>query len=83
MKRQLQNINFENRIKEKNYDSIIVSGKKLFNFSSNDYLSLSKNKKLISESKKWIDLFGVGLSSSRLISGNLEKISDDNHEDIL
>ena len=76
MKRQLQNVNFENRIKEKNYDSIIVSGKKLFNFSSNDYLSLSKNKKLISESKKWIDLFGVGLSSSRLISGNLEKISE-------
>ena len=76
MKRQLQNINFKERIIKKNYDSIIVSGKKLFNFSSNDYLSLSKNKKLISESKKWIDLFGVGLSSSRLISGNLEKISE-------
>ena len=36
---------------KKNFDTIIISGKKLFNFSSNDYLSLSKNKKIINESK--------------------------------
>ena len=60
---------------KKNFDTIIISGKKLFNFSSNDYLSLSKNKKIINESKRWLETYGSSLSSSRFISGNLDKIS--------
>ena len=49
MKRRLENIyKIEH---SKNFDTIIISGKKLFNFSSNDYLSLSKNKRIINESK--------------------------------
>ena len=51
MKRRLENISYKNRTVKKNFDTIIISGKKLFNFSSNDYLSLSKNKKIINESK--------------------------------
>ena len=52
MKRSLENISYENRTVKKNFDIILISGKKLFNFSSNDYLSLSKNTKIINESKK-------------------------------
>ena len=75
MKRSLENISYKNRTHKKNFDTIVVSGKKLFNFSSNDYLSLSKNKKIINESKKWLETYGSSLSSSRLVSGNLDKIS--------
>ena len=75
MKRSLENISYKNRTHKKNFDTIVISGKKLFNFSSNDYLSLSKNKKIINESKKWLETYGSSLSSSRLVSGNLDKIS--------
>ena len=75
MKRRLENISYKNRTHKKNFDTIIISGKKLFNFSSNDYLSLSKNKKIINESKRWLETYGSSLSSSRFISGNLDKIS--------
>ena len=75
MKRRLENISYKNRTVKKNFDSIIISGKKLFNFSSNDYLSLSKNREIINESKKWLETYGTSLSSSRLVSGNLDKIS--------
>ena len=75
MKRRLENISYKNRTVKKNFDTIIISGKKLFNFSSNDYLSLSKNKKIINESKRWLETYGSSLSSSRFISGNLDKIS--------
>ena len=75
MKRRLEKISYKKRTVRENFDSIMISGKKLFNFSSNDYLSLSKNKKIINESKKWLETYGTSLSSSRLISGNLDKIS--------
>ena len=75
MKRSLENISYENRTVKKNFDIILISGKKLFNFSSNDYLSLSKNTKIINESKKWSEIYGSSLSSSRFVSGNLDKIS--------
>ena len=75
MKRILENISYENRTVKKNFDTILISGKKLFNFSSNDYLSLSKNTKIINESKKWSEIYGSSLSSSRFVSGNLDKIS--------
>ena len=75
MKRSLENISYENRTVKKNFDTILISGKKLFNFSSNDYLSLSKNTKIINESKKWSEIYGSSLSSSRFVSGNLDKIS--------
>ena len=75
MKRRLENISYKNRTVKKNFDTIILSGQKLFNFSSNDYLSLSKNKTIINESRKWLEAYGSSLSSSRLVSGNLDKIA--------
>ncbi|HMV45975.1 MAG TPA: aminotransferase class I/II-fold pyridoxal phosphate-dependent enzyme, partial [Leptospiraceae bacterium] len=38
--------------------------------SSNDYLCLSKNPKLISAFKEGIDLYGTGSTASRLIRGH-------------
>jgi len=74
-KRELININYSSRVKKNNYDYLNLKGKKLFNFSSNDYLGLSKNNQLINSSKKWTNKYGTSLSSSRLISGNLDQIS--------
>ena len=56
-------------------DLINFQGKKLFNFASNDYLGFSKDKKIINESIKWTQKYGSSLSSSRLVTGNLDKIN--------
>ena len=67
--RKLRNISLLNK-------KIIFDKKILHNLSSNDYLSLSKNKDLISASNLWTKNFGTSLSSSRLISGNFDKIGE-------
>src|SRR5579872_6405508 len=45
--------------------------KKYINFSSNDYLGLSKHPLLIERSQQYAQEFGVGAVSSRLVTGNL------------
>jgi len=55
---------------------IKLADKILHNFSSNDYLGLSKDKDLIKESISWTKKFGTSLSSSRLVSGTIDKIGD-------
>ena len=45
--RKLINVNLSSRLNEEDVDKIIIRGKKFINFSSNDYLGLSKNKTLI------------------------------------
>ena len=55
---------------------IKLYNKILHNFSSNDYLGLSKDTDLINESIMWTRKFGTSLSSSRLVSGTLDKIKD-------
>lgn len=53
--------------------------KTLINFSSSDYLGLTKHPALIQRSQFYTKLFGVGTSSSRLVTGNLsffEKIEN-------
>ncbi len=72
--RKLEKVNFVGRTNPKDGDKIIFNGNELINLSSNDYLGLSKNPILIKESRKWLEEFGTSLSSSRLISGNLDKI---------
>lgn len=67
--RKLRNISLLNK-------KIIFDKKILHNLSSNDYLSLSRNKDLISASNLWTKNFGTSLSSSRLISGNFDKIGE-------
>lgn len=55
-------------------DGIIVKDedKELIDFSSNDYLGLSRHPKLIEAAKEAVERFGVGSSASRLVSGTSE-----------
>ncbi len=48
---------------------ITIKGKRLLNFSSNDYLSLSSEPEVIEAAKKAIEHHGMGAGASRLLSG--------------
>ncbi|HPN84479.1 MAG TPA: 8-amino-7-oxononanoate synthase [Victivallales bacterium] len=48
--------------------------KKLINFSSNDYLGLSKHPYMVSESLKWLEKFGTSFSASRLVCGTSAEV---------
>ena len=48
---------------------IVVNGKTVLNFCSNNYLGLSSHPKVIEAAKKYIDYRGYGLSSVRFICG--------------
>ena len=50
--------------------------KKYINFGSNDYLGLRTNQQLIKEASKYLNRYGVGLGSSRLVTGNLYIIEE-------
>tara|TARA_E500000178_G_scaffold346355_1_gene397864 strand:- start:10230 stop:11414 length:1185 start_codon:yes stop_codon:yes gene_type:complete len=76
-KRKLLNLSFHNNDGEKLQNGKIrIDDKFLYNFCSNDYLGLSKSKELIENSIDWANKFGTGLSSSRMVSGNLDLISE-------
>ncbi|MFH1407401.1 MAG: 8-amino-7-oxononanoate synthase [Candidatus Omnitrophota bacterium] len=49
---------------------IVLEGRHLVNFSSNDYLGLSNHIKLKQAAKRAIDKYGAGSPASRLICGN-------------
>jgi len=51
---------------------ITIDGRKLANFSSNDYLGLAADPELKRAAAAAIRKFGTGAGASRLISGNLE-----------
>jgi 8-amino-7-oxononanoate synthase len=51
--------------------SLEFAGKKLLNFSSNDYLGLATEPVLRAAAKQAIDEYGVGTGASRLICGTL------------
>ena len=48
---------------------IKVEGKTLVNFSSNDYLGLTHDPRVIAEAKKALDVYGSGLCGSRYVVG--------------
>ena len=52
---------------------IRIEGKEYINFGSNDYLNLSNHPHLIDKSREYLESYGTGSASSRLISGS-EKI---------
>ena len=49
---------------------IIINGKSLINFCSNDYLSLASHPQVKEALKQGVDKFGVGAGASHLISGH-------------
>ena len=52
--------------------SIEHNGKKLINFSSNDYLGLAVHPALVDAVRKAMQRFGVGSGASRLVCGSLK-----------
>jgi 8-amino-7-oxononanoate synthase len=51
---------------------VIVDGKALDNFSSNDYLGLSQSPYLKERAIEFTSRYGVGSGASRLVSGNID-----------
>ena len=49
---------------------ITINGKRYINFSSNDYLGLSKNHRIAEAAAKAIGKYGFGSGASRLLSGS-------------
>jgi 8-amino-7-oxononanoate synthase len=50
---------------------ILLDGKRVVNFSSNDYLGLSNHPNIIAAMKNAVDKWGAGSGASRMISGSL------------
>lgn len=49
-----------------------ISGREFLNFASNDYLGLSTRKEVIEEAVRALYVYGMGMASSRLLSGSHE-----------
>jgi len=47
-------------------------GRKLINFSSNNYLGLAQHPKLIERAVAWTEKWGTGSGASRLVTGTIE-----------
>ena len=52
--------------------TVILDGREVVNFSSNNYLGIANHPALREAAKQAIDRYGCGSGASRLISGNME-----------
>jgi 8-amino-7-oxononanoate synthase len=55
---------------------IVLDGRELLNFSSNDYLGLANDPALKRAATEAIEKYGVGAGASRLLCGNLQPYED-------
>lgn len=51
---------------------VLIDGRELVNFCSNDYLGLSSNQSIIDKTLSILKKYGVGAGASRLVSGNFK-----------
>ncbi|MGE5547924.1 MAG: aminotransferase class I/II-fold pyridoxal phosphate-dependent enzyme [Solirubrobacterales bacterium] len=51
-----------------------IGGREVLNFSSNDYLGLTRHPLLIERAREWAARFGAGAGASRLVTGHLEAL---------
>lgn len=51
--------------------TVIVDGRELINFCSNNYLGLADDTRLVAAAKRAMDGFGFGSGASRLVCGNM------------
>ena len=51
--------------------TMVIDGKKVVQFSSNDYLGLANHPRLKAAAQEAIETYGSGAGASRLVSGNL------------
>ncbi len=50
---------------------IVINGKEVLNFSSNDYLDLSHHRHVMDRAREALDQYGIGSTASRLVTGTL------------
>jgi glycine C-acetyltransferase len=59
------------RVENDQGPTLMLDGREVINFSSNNYLGIANHPALAEAAKKAIDRFGCGSGASRLISGNM------------
>jgi 8-amino-7-oxononanoate synthase len=59
------------RVEDDQGPTLLLDGREVINFSSNNYLGLANHPSLCQAAKEAIDRYGCGSGASRLISGNM------------
>ena len=73
--KQLRNAGFYNNIRTLSSPQgawLVVDGKKVLNFCSNNYLGLANHPKLVKAAKEAADKYGVGPGAVRTIAGTMD-----------
>ena len=58
------------RLSDRQGRAVVVDGRRLLNFCSNDYLGLAGDRRVAEALKRGVDRWGVGAGASHLICGN-------------